>query len=282
MGNTSSHEGESATPTPGQPSSTAQAQPGPGSAIPASSAQPIPTPTSNPTISSAPLAGGFHSGLTPPARSPSPPPPSTPPLLPYGGHLSAQNPHALALPQAMDYSKTIVTRLVMEARLAPFYRGLEDYEEGFTEEDISRILDEVREQDYEGNVQNSVVEQTKLERDGPSKVGQQVVKKIGLHKARETRQAGEREEAFRREKKAYVGALECPICFLVRTPLCLLPRTELITLSRAIPRISTPPDVANNPSAPNVSSRSNDLNHPLPTSNLNRPLAHFASKQISG
>ena len=213
MGNAPSHEGESSAPTPGQPSTP---QAGPTSATPAAPAQPIPT--ANATISNAPLGGGFHSGLTPPARSPSPPPPATPPLLPYGGHLSAQNPHALELPQAMDYSKTIVTRLVMEARLAPFYRGLEDYEEGQTEDEICRVLDEVRETDYEKGVPNSVVEQMKVERDGPSKVGQQVIKKIGVHKARETRQASEREEAFRREKKAYLGAIECPICFLVSLP----------------------------------------------------------------
>ena len=150
--------------------------------------------------------------------------------------MSAQNSHALSLPQAMDYSKTIVTRLVMEARLAPFYRGLEDYEENSTETEIGKLLDEVREKDYEGNVNNSVVEQMKLEREGPSKVGQQVVKKIGIHKARDTRHAEEREEAYRREKKAYVGALECPICFLVSRslPVFLSSRSSAssVTLAR--------------------------------------------------
>ncbi|ORX39787.1 hypothetical protein BD324DRAFT_640943 [Kockovaella imperatae] len=213
MGNTSSHEGSGA-PTPGnngQPSTSTHPSSG---STPTVTARPIPTSSSG----AHPAPGGFHSGLTPPPRTPSPPPPSTPPLLPYGGHLSPQNPHALALPQAMDYSKTIVSRLVMEARLAPFYRGIEDYEEDFTEVDIGRILDEVRQKDLEENVQNSVVEHMKFEREGSSKVGTQVVKKIGIHKGRDHKHEEERDEAYRREKRAYLGAVECPICFLNYPP----------------------------------------------------------------
>ena len=274
MGNTPSHSQGDASSTPGPSGGTPQASssPTPGP----SSSQPITHP-----ISTTPHAAStFHSGLTPPTKPPSPDPPGTPPLLPYGGHLSPQNPHALTLAQAKDYSKTIVTRLVMEARLAPFYRGLEDYEEDSTKEDIGKLLDEVREKDYEAGVQNSVVEQMKADRDGPSGVGG-VVKKIGIHKARDSRALEERDEAYRREKKAYLGALECPICFLV----------SLIKFGhdvgtdfrhRATRRISTPLDAASNPSVPNVSSRSGDPNPLSPISNQNLPVARSAWRRISG
>ena len=156
----------------------------------------------------------FHSGLTPPARAPSPPCPSTPPLLPYGGHLSPQNPHALSLAQAHDYSKSVVTRLILEARLAPFYRGLEDYDEDFTEESIGQILHDIKEKDFEEGVANSVVEAMKAERESTSAVGT-MTKRIKIHRAKDTRAEEERAERDKRERRAYLGAVECPICFLV-------------------------------------------------------------------
>jgi len=153
--------------------------------------------------------------LTPPARTPSPPCPSTPPLLPYGGHLSPQNPHALSLTQAHDYSKSVVTRLILEARLAPFYRGLEDYDEDYTEESIGKILHDLKEKDYEEGVANSVVEAMKAERESASTVGT-VTKKIKINRAKDSRLEEEKVERDKRERRAYLGALECPICFLVR------------------------------------------------------------------
>lgn len=159
----------------------------------------------------------FHSGLTPPTSPPSPPPPSTPPLLPYGGHLSPQNPHCLSHPQAHDYSKSAVTRLILDGKLAPFYRGLEDFEEDWTEEDIGRILTEMREKDYAEGVANSCTERLKEEREGGSSLGN-MTKKMGIHKNKELRREGEKEERERRERRAYLSAVECPICFLNYPP----------------------------------------------------------------
>ncbi|KIR96790.1 zf-C3HC4 type zinc finger protein [Cryptococcus deuterogattii 2001/935-1] len=178
-----------------------------------SSAQPMNTLTAGrtqrPSVS-------FHSGLTPPTSPPSPPPPSTPPLLPYGGHLSPQNPHCLSHPQAHDYSKSTVTRLILHGKLAPFYRGLEDFEEDWTEEDIGRILTEMRERDYAEGVANSYTERLKEEREGGSSLGN-MTKKMGIHKNKELRREEEKEERERRERRAYLSAVECPICFL---PVC--------------------------------------------------------------
>ena len=94
--------------------------------------------------------------------------------------------------------------MILEARLAPFYRGLEDYDESFTEEDIGRILTELREKDYAEGVQNSVVEAMKAERTG---------RKIPR---KDQRVEEEKMERDKRERRAYLGAVECPICFLVR------------------------------------------------------------------
>lgn len=161
------------------------------------------------------IASTFHSGLTPPTLPPSPPPPSTPSLLPFGGHLSPQNPHALSHPQSHDYSKSVVTSLILEGRLAPFYRGLDDWEESYTEEDVSRLLDEVREQDFAEGINNSVTELMRADREVPTGMNS-VAKKMGIHKHVRDRLQEERAERDQREKRAYFGATECPICFLVR------------------------------------------------------------------
>ncbi|CAK9786938.1 hypothetical protein CC85DRAFT_328766 [Cutaneotrichosporon oleaginosum] len=140
-----------------------------------------------------------------PAKPSSPPPPSTPLLMPYGGHLSPQNPHALGLPQAHDYSKTIVTALILDQQLAPFYRGLDDYEEDWSETEVSNALAETREKDFAEQVENSATSRLRQERET-------------IARGRRLSHEAERAERQRREEKAYLGALECPICFLYYPP----------------------------------------------------------------
>ncbi|ORY33705.1 hypothetical protein BCR39DRAFT_463453 [Naematelia encephala] len=212
MGNAPSHS----TSPGGTPAGPGTATPTSAQPTSSSNAQPINVRSGN-TGAGTPTHTAFHSGLTPPPQPPSPPPPSTPPLLPYGGHLSPQNPHALHLPQSHDYSKTIVTRLILEARLAPFYRGLEDWEETWGEEEATKMLNEVREKDIEENVPNSVTEALKAEREAHGGVGS-ITKKVGIHRARDAKHHDEKEESERRERRAYIGAIECPICFLNYPP----------------------------------------------------------------
>lgn len=140
-----------------------------------------------------------------PAKPSSPPPPPTPLLMPYGGHLSPQNPHALGLPQAHDYSKTIVTALILNQQLAPFYRGLDDFEEEWSETEVTNALAETREKDFAEQVQNSATSQLREERET-------------VARGRRLAHEAERAERQRREEKAYLGALECPICFLFYPP----------------------------------------------------------------
>jgi hypothetical protein len=91
---------------------------------------------------------------------------------------------------------------------------LEDWEEEYGEEDVARILEEVREGDLRDGVGNSVVEGMKADREGTGAVGS-VARKIGKGRKMEARREEEKEERERRERRAYLGAVECPICFLV-------------------------------------------------------------------
>ncbi|TXT07115.1 hypothetical protein VHUM_03285 [Vanrija humicola] len=185
MGNTSSQpapsSGGRATPANGRDSSAP-----PGAAAAAAS------------------AAGSSAGPVPPPKSASPAVPQTPLLLPFAGHLSPQNPHALGLPQTHDYSKQAVTELILEAQLAPFYRGLDDFEEDWDEDEIKRALDQAREKDFEDEVNNSYTHRLKILRDG------------GNPFPKET--PADKDEHDRREIRAYLGAVECPICFLSYPP----------------------------------------------------------------
>jgi hypothetical protein len=251
MGNTSSHSNGSAE---GSGHATPASNNGTSSLNPTSTSTSAPQPIATGTTVRSGTAPVFHSGLTPPARTPSPPPPSTPPLLPYAGHLSPQNPHALALPQAHDYSKTIVTGLIMEAKLAPFYRGLDDFEEDWTEDQVAKALQEV---------QNSVTERIKEEKEMGKGVGS-VTKKM-IHRKSDARKDEESQERDKRERRAYIGAIECPICFLVRQ--APIVEADLSTIHP----ISTLRDAVNNQSVLNALSKLNEENRQLHISNLNLP-----------
>lgn len=140
--------------------------------------------------------------------------------------MSPQNPHALSLPQAHDFSKGTVTRLILEAKLAPFYRGIEDFEEDWTLDEISEEIEKIREKDYEEGVANSVTERIKEERAPASastgtvgslakKMGASVKGHSTKNDARSSREKEERAAQLDREKRAYLNSTECPICFLV-------------------------------------------------------------------
>ncbi|WWC90116.1 uncharacterized protein L201_005049 [Kwoniella dendrophila CBS 6074] len=233
MGNTSSSQSGSSSQVPTSTSnSTAPTQEtfssnGASGGLQVSSSQPIIRPRSGTNSNGTTPGGGsssttaFHSGLTPPTSPPSPPPPSTPLLLPFAGHLSPQNPHCLSHPQAHDYSKSTVTKLILQSKLAPFYRGLEDFEEDWTEDEIQKQLNEIREQDLEDGIENSFTERIKdeLNENNKSTIGS-MTKKIGImnNKQKLQKKEDEKEERVNRERKAYRNAVECPICFLNYPP----------------------------------------------------------------
>lgn len=108
--------------------------------------------------------------------------PQTPPGLIDGGHLHPQGTYAQRNP---DYNHAVVKGLIIEKKLAPFYRGLEDYEEDWEDEEVIKSLRSLR----AGQGQ-------------PPPEGTPALTKVA--------------DKERREARAYKGAAECPICFLVR------------------------------------------------------------------
>ncbi|KAK4687217.1 hypothetical protein P7C73_g2906, partial [Tremellales sp. Uapishka_1] len=78
------------------------------------------------------------------------------------------------------------------------------------------MLGEIREKDFQDGVMNSYTEKLKEERETGGGVGS-VVKKMGARRGRDKRE-GEKEEREKRERMAYLGAVECPICFLNYPP----------------------------------------------------------------
>jgi hypothetical protein len=159
----------------------------------------------------------------------------------------------------------------MEAKLAPFYRGLDDFEEDWTEEQVAKALQEVHEQDVEEDVKNSVTERIKEEKE-LSKGAGSVAKKI-IHRKSDARKDEEGHERDKRERRAYIGAIECPICFLVR------PRTGKIADNSTTHPISTLPGAVSNQSVPNALFRSSEASQPSHISNLNLHAVHFVSRQ---
>ncbi|KAJ9109093.1 hypothetical protein QFC21_000421 [Naganishia friedmannii] len=108
----------------------------------------------------------------------------TPAGLIDGGHLHPQGQYAQRNP---DYSHAVVKGLIIEKKLAPFYRGLEDYEPEWEEEDIIKSLRSLRAGQGQPDVNGlpPLVRVTDKER---------------------------------KEARAYKGASECPICFLYYPP----------------------------------------------------------------
>lgn len=108
----------------------------------------------------------------------------TPAGLIDGGHLHPQGQYAQRNP---DYNHGVVKGLIIEKKLAPFYRGLEDYESEWDEEDIIKSLRSLRAGQGQPDVNGlpPLVRVTDKER---------------------------------KEARAYKGASECPICFLYYPP----------------------------------------------------------------
>lgn len=115
-----------------------------------------------------------------------------------------------------DWNHNIVTQLIVDRRLAPFYRPLEDYEESWDDEQILAARKEPPEQDT-GQADSSI---TRAESHASSLSSR-------THHKRPS--AAGKEPARNPDAAIYRGAIDCPICFLVcRTTECA--RLILLTL----------------------------------------------------
>lgn len=102
-----------------------------------------------------------------------------------------------------DWNQSIVTQLIIDRKLAPFYRPLEDYEDDWDDEQILAAMKEPQQP------------------DGPD--GEPTITRAdSMHSSMSSRthhkrpSAASKELARHPEVAVYRGAVECPICFLVR------------------------------------------------------------------
>lgn len=100
-----------------------------------------------------------------------------------------------------DWNQAIVSQLIVERKLAPFYRPLEDYEEDWDDEQILAARKEPPEP--EGGESSRAESVNSASTKG--------------HAKRPSTAAATKEPARHPEAAIYRGAIECPICFLVRT-----------------------------------------------------------------
>jgi hypothetical protein len=113
------------------------------------------------------------------------------------GHLTPQGIYT----GPRDYNQQIVTQLICERKLAPFYRPLEEYDDTWDDDQILAARKELPESDS-NHPESSAITRTDSNNTTTHKHG----KKPGVIKET-TRSA---------EAGLYRGAVECPICFLVR------------------------------------------------------------------
>jgi len=112
--------------------------------------------------------------------------------------------HGFLLPQGVytgpqDWNQEIVSNLIVDRKLAPFYRPLEDYDESWDDE---RVL--AARKELPGSHPASIAESTASSSNGGSK----------FHHHKQPNKSG-KEPVRPNEAAVYKGAVECPICFLV-------------------------------------------------------------------
>ena len=134
-----------------------------------------------------------------------------------------------------DWNQAIVSQLIIDRKLAPFYRPLEDYDESWDDEQILAARKEPPEVD--GGEPSRAESVSSSSTRGHAK-----------------RPSAVKEPGRNPEAAIYRGAVECPICFLVRQDGCILPWAHPLTRVRSTTRrTSITRDVATKPSARNAS-----------------------------
>ncbi|KAL0071558.1 SNF1-interacting protein [Marasmius tenuissimus] len=104
-----------------------------------------------------------------------------------------------------DWNHAIVTQLICQRRLAPFYRPLEDYEDSWTDEQILAARKELPDAENSTDGARS---------DSPSMMSSNSTTSKTSHNKR----SNSLKEPSRPEATIYRGAVECPICFLYYPP----------------------------------------------------------------
>ena len=104
-----------------------------------------------------------------------------------------------------DWNQAIVAQLIVQRKLAPFYRPLEEYDESWDDEQILASRKELPENPETA----SHGETTSTAPSSKSDIG-------SSFRSHGKRPSAQKDVAKFSEAIIYRGAVECPICFLVR------------------------------------------------------------------
>lgn len=150
---------------------------------------------------------------------------------------------------AKDWNHTIVTQLIIDRKLAPFYRPLEEYSEDWDDEQILAARRDPPDSDA-----------------GRTDSAPRADSRDNARPASLTKRPNNLKEPSRIPEAAlYRGAVECPICFLVGlSHACSLWSLTLLEFSTTL-RILIAPVAVIKPSARSVLYRSRESNLPPPT-----------------
>ena len=103
-----------------------------------------------------------------------------------------------------DWNQAVVTQLIIDRKLAPFYRPLEDYDESWDDDQILAARKELP--DTEGGDSSRA----------------ESINSTATSRGHQKRPSAAKEPARHPEAAIYRGAVECPICFLVCCCVCPL------------------------------------------------------------
>jgi len=163
-----------------------------------------------------------------------------------------------------DWNPAVVSQLICARRLAPFYRPLEEYDDSW---DDDQILSARKDLPVVGAEGNETV--TRIEAPLSSK---------STHNKRPS----SLKEPGKPEAAIYQGAVECPICFLVRRRRALHDIDSSFGISSITLQISITLDAVTRRYVQNALYRSNVLNLRPRILFLNLPHARIASKRTLG
>jgi len=121
------------------------------------------------------------------------------------GHQDESVDYGSLVPQGVytgprDWNQAIVSQLIVQRKLAPFYRPLEDYEDNWDDDQILAARKELTDPENPDAV-------TRIEATASSH-----------HSGSKSKRPGALKEPAKPEAQVYRGAVECPICFLVSAP----------------------------------------------------------------
>lgn len=164
-----------------------------------------------------------------------------------------------------DWNNSIVTQLIIDRKLAPFYRPLEEYEDSWDDDQILAARKEFP--DGDGATPDTGVRAETAPPPRPN----------SSHPSK--RSSTLKEPSRNPEAMIYRSAVECPICFLVRRRVITTSQSHLFMTSRSI---TLPTSIAHGAaiklSARNALFRLNVLNLPLNILYQSQQLAPTVSK----